>query len=274
MSFGKNTLAYPICDQFSLTQTFECGQCFRWEALGEEHYRGAAFGKCLELAYQNEILYLSCTMDEFEKIWKQYFDLDRDYAAIRESVSIDAQTEACVRYGAGIRILQQDPWEALCSFILSQCNNIPRIRLIISRLCENFGEEIEQGIYSFPSAQKLAQLEIRDLECLRSGYRAPYLLAAARAVADGELDFAQLSALRLDDARRALTSLPGIGVKVADCMLLYGLHRLEAFPVDTWMKKAVAALYGPGFDPAAAFGPYAGVAQQYIFYHSRQTKRK
>mgnify|MGYP004668980767 CR=1 FL=1 len=274
MSFHTNTLSYPVCDIFSLAQTFECGQCFRWEALGEEHYRGVAFGKSLELAYKDGILYLDCGMDEFEQIWKHYFDLERDYAAIRKSVSIDKQTEACVRYGAGIRILHQDPWETLCSFILSQCNNIPRIRLIVSRLCKNFGEQIEPGIYSFPSAQKLAQLDIGELECLRCGYRAPYLLAAARAVVNGELDFTKLPALGLEEARSALTLLPGVGSKVADCMLLYGLHRLDAFPVDTWMKKAIAALYGAGFDPASAFGPYAGVAQQYIFYHSRQTKRK
>lgn len=274
MSFHTNALAYPVSDVFSLTQTFECGQCFRWEPLGKEHYRGVAFGKCLELAYQDGILYLGCKMDEFEQIWKHYLDLDCDYAAIRTAVSIDAQTEACVRYGAGIRILRQDPWEALCSFILSQCNNIPRIRSIISRLCENFGEQLQPGAYSFPAADKLAGLDIEDLACLRCGYRAPYLLSAARAVAGGTLDFSSLATLDLPNARAALTALPGIGNKVADCMLLYGLHRLDAFPVDTWMKKAVAGLYGAGFDPVRAFGPYAGVAQQYIFYHSRETKRK
>ena len=122
MSFHTDMPAYSISDRFSLRQTFECGQCFRWEPIGEEHYRGVAFGRYVELAYVDGKLYFSCTMDEFEQIWKQYLDLDRDYASIRQAVCIDTQTESCVQYGAGIRILYQDPWETLCSFILSQCN--------------------------------------------------------------------------------------------------------------------------------------------------------
>ena len=269
-----HAFSISINDDFSLKQTFECGQCFRWRALGEEHYRGTAFGKTVEFELKNGVLSGNCSAYEFEKIWRPYLDLDRDYAEIRRLVSIDEKTADCVRYGSGIRILQQDPWEALCSFILSQCNNIPRICGIIDRLCETYGEPLGDGSYTFPCAEQIAMLRVEDLACLRSGYRAPYVLAAAQAVADGSLDFSKLSQMNAKEALSTLTALPGVGIKVASCMLLFGLHKLDAFPVDTWMKKAIIELYGKNFDPAKAFGEYAGIAQQYIFYHTRQNNRK
>jgi len=270
----KNSFSIKLDDDFSLMQTFECGQCFRWRAIDEEHYYGVAFGKAIEFCLHDNVLSGTCSMDEFERIWKPYLDLDRNYAEIRQTVSIDEKTTACVQYGSGIRILQQEPWEALCSFILSQCNNIPRICGIIDRLCCTFGDPLDDKNYSFPSAERIASLTIEDLACLRSGYRAPYILEAARAVADGKIIFDDLRNMNAHQALDILTDLPGVGVKVASCMLLFGLHKLEAFPIDTWMKKAIRELYGNDFDPNKAFGEYAGIAQQYIFYHTRQTNRK
>ncbi len=258
-----------LSDEFSLDQTFSCGQCFRWERLGTECWRGTAFGKTVTLQKEGDLLKASCSPSEFASVWKPYLDLDTDYRAIRDAVSVDAYTAQCVKDGAGIRILRQDPWETLVSFILSQCNHIPRIRGIIQRLCERFGEPIGDGSFTFPDAQKLAVLCAEDLAPLRCGYRAPYLLSAAQAIACGAPDLDEMKKQDTQTARSTLLVLPGVGIKVASCILLFGFHRLEVFPVDTWIQKALRAHYGPDFDPSAAFGAYAGAAQQYIFYKAR-----
>jgi N-glycosylase/DNA lyase len=180
---------------------------------------------------------------------------------------------AAASFGAGIRILRQDPWETLCSFILSQCNNIPRIKRLVETLCALFGDPIPgaRNAFAFPSPQRLAGLRETDFAPLRAGYRAKYILSAANAVASGALNLAELAASTPDAALASLKTLPGVGDKVAACAVLFGLHMLDAFPVDTWMKKAIARHYGAGFDPAI-FAPYAGIAQQYMFYYERSGK--
>lgn len=262
---------YRLQDTISLAQIFECGQCFRWDALGPESYRGVAFGREVSMSIEDGYLSVSCPQEEFDAVWRPYLDLDRDYAAIRATVSIDERTAQAVAYGAGLRILRQEPWEALCSFILSQCNNIPRIRGIISRLCAAYGAEIGDAVFAFPTPERIASVSEEELRSvLRCGYRAPYLLAAARAAADGMLDWDKLRALPTAEAKAWLKALPGVGEKVANCMLLFGLGKLDAFPVDVWMRRAIRALYGKEFDPADAFGAYAGIAQQYLFYQARR----
>ncbi|MDR0839076.1 MAG: DNA-3-methyladenine glycosylase 2 family protein [Oscillospiraceae bacterium] len=242
--------------------TFECGQCFRWDAdeSGADScsYSGVAFGKTARVYERDGKVLLEASPGDFEAVWRDYFDLDEDYAAIREKVGIDGHMRRAAEFGAGIRILRQDRWEALCSFIISQCNNIPRIKKIISALCANFGEEIAAGVYSFPSAERLAALTEPDLAPLRAGYRAKYIIGAARAFAEGR---------ELDTAEKLL-ELEGVGKKVASCVALFGLHDLDAFPIDTWVKKALAKRFSPDFDPKI-FSPYAGVAQQYMFYYER-----
>jgi N-glycosylase/DNA lyase len=174
-------------------------------------------------------------------------------------------------FGAGIRILRQDKWEALCSFIISQCNNIPRIKKIVETLCSTFGDPVElngKTFYTFPSADRVASLEAEDLAPLRCGYRAPYIIDAARAVASGELNLEELSRKDFNTALKTLKSLNGVGDKVANCVILFGLCMLNAFPIDVWMKKAIKEHYGDGFDPKI-FGDYAGIAQQYMFYYAR-----
>ena len=167
--------------------------------------------------------------------------------------------------------MRQDSWEALCSFIISQCNNISRIKGIVERLCTAFGDELRVGdrvYYSFPTAETLAKLSAEDLACLRSGYRAEYIIIAAKAVADGSLD---LDALKKTDCKAAvkeLRKLRGIGEKVANCVVLFGLAHMEAFPIDVWMKRALKENFPPDFEPET-LGSYAGLAQQYIFYYAR-----
>ena len=256
---------------FDLARIFECGQCFRWDADEYGVYTGVAFGRAARIRCDGGSVFISGTADDFEAVWRSYFDLGRDYAAIRRRLCVDEFMQKATYFGAGIRILRQDRWEALCSFIISQCNNIPRIKKIISALCMHFGDRIMfsgREYHTFPSAPTLASLDAAALAPIRCGYRAEYIIGAARAVASGELDLDALARGTPTDARAALKQLRGVGDKVADCAVLFGLHMLDAFPLDVWMKRAVATQYGPGFDPAV-FSPYAGVAQQYIYHYVR-----
>ena len=259
---------------FDPGKIFECGQCFRWEPDENGVYTGVAFGRVARLRRCGDSVFISGTPEDFETVWRDYFDLDRDYADIRRILGIDGFMRKAVEFGAGIRILRQDRWEALCSFIISQCNNIPRIKKIISALCREFGERVKfegNEFYAFPSAARLAALDADGLAPIRCGYRAAYIIGAAKAAASGEIDLGALSQGSPEDARAALKRLPGVGNKVADCAALFGLHMLDAFPVDVWMKRAVTEHYGPGFDPGI-FSPYAGVAQQYIFHYARNNR--
>ena len=208
--------------------------------------------------------------DEADRaMWFDYFDLGLDYGAIKAELSAIHPTLAeAARYAPGIRILNQEPFEALISFIISQNNNIKRIAGIVERLCGNFGEAIEGcSLYAFPTAERLAALSPDDLAPIRAGFRHRYIIDAAQKVADGTVDLESLRALPYDEAKARLMQITGVGVKVADCVLLYGLHRLDGFPLDVWMKRAMAALF-PDLQPSA-FGRYAGIAQQYIFHYSR-----
>ncbi|MCL2079086.1 MAG: DNA-3-methyladenine glycosylase 2 family protein [Oscillospiraceae bacterium] len=256
---------------FDLTKTFECGQCFRWNAESADIYVGVAFGRAVRIYKENNDIYITCSRTEFEDIWKGYFDLARDYAKIRKQLDVSDFMNKAIQYGDGIRLLRQEPWEALCSFIISQNNHIPRIKEIIRLLCTAFGDKIMfdgNTYYSFPCAKTLARLREDDLAPIKSGYRAKYLIAAAQAVSGGVLDFETLSGLSQNEARQVLLKLPGVGNKVADCVLLFGLHMIDAFPVDVWIKRALSKYFDPSFD-FTVFSPYGGIAQQYLFYYAR-----
>jgi len=218
-----------------------------------------------------ETVFITCSIEDFEAVWRDYFDLDSDYSKIRERLCIDDYMRRATNFGAGIRILRQDKWEALCSFIISQNNNIPRIKKIIDMLCREFGEKIVfdgSEYFAFPSAERLAVFNEKSLATLHCGYRAEYIISAARAIVSGALDLDALSRVASDTARIELMKLRGVGNKVADCVLLFGLHMLDSFPMDVWMKRTVAEQYGSDFNPSV-FSPYAGIAQQYIFHYAR-----
>lgn len=270
ISFNNGVVALSGEHAFSPERTFMCGQCFRFTKQPDGSFAGIAFGKKLTVSESGGATLLRCGEPEFEGLWRPFLDLDGNYAGIAEMVAQDRFLSEAERFGRGIRILRQDPWEAFCSFIISQCNNIPRIQGIISRLCELFGEKLEGG-FSFPSAQTLAAVEPSELAPLRAGYRAEYIVNAARAVASGALDLRTLSAFSCptEQARKELMSVRGVGKKVADCTLLFGLHRTDSFPIDVWMKRTLSAVYPGGFD-SAKYGEYAGIIQQYIFYYSRE----
>ncbi len=267
---------FELCPEGELSpyKTFECGQCFRWNADENGGYVGVASGRAARVFTRGGMAVIECNEADIG-FWREYLDMDTDYVKARESVMLGEYLTECAEYGRGIRILRQDKWEALCSFIISQCNNIPRIKSIVEKLCAMFGEAMETpwGVkYSFPTASRVALLEEPELAPLRSGYRAAYIINAARAVAPGDIDLEYAATLDGNEARKYLKSLNGVGDKVANCAVLFGLHRMDAFPVDVWIKRALKENLPAGFDPAT-LGDYAGLAQQYMFFHARETSR-
>ncbi len=254
---------------FNLGLCLDCGQAFRWK-FADGMWHGVAFGKPLSVQQtENELIFHNCTEDDFNRIWKNYFDLDLDYEKIVAGYD-DEYLKCAVTDFNGIRILRQEPWEALCSFIISQNNNIPRIKGIVERLCDIFGDG-EDGKKSFPSAEKLSALTVEDLAPLRSGFRAKYIIDAAQKVAGGEVDFTKIQENPIEFGREELQKIKGVGAKVAECTLLYGFHKIEAFPIDVWVKRIMAELYPNGL-PECVKGT-EGIAQQYLFHWRRMQDR-
>lgn len=258
---------------FDLDQIFGCGQCFRFEKK-DGVYTGVALGKQLSLKQDGDTVILyNTTPEEFEGKWKSYFDLDRDYAAIIRELSFDKRIRTAVEKTGGIRILRQDGWETLCSFIISQNNNIPRIKKIIASLCVLLGEAIGDSVYTFPTAQKIAEAGVMALAPINSGYRAGYIYDAAKKVSEGVVDLETLPKLSYPEAKEKIKTIKGVGDKVADCALLFGFGFYEAFPKDVWVKRVIQNYYGADFTPEY-FGKYAGIAQQYLFYYERNFSKK
>lgn len=257
-------------NQLDIVKTFECGQCFRWNADKDGQYYGIVGDSPARIHTQgNEIIVESNASKEY---WENYFDLQSDYESHSQPFSQFPYLKTCMDYGIGIRILRQNSWEALCSFIISQCNNIKRIKGIIERLCTRYGDEIffeDKVFYTFPSAWKLAQLNVEDLEFLRAGYRSQYIINAAKAVDSKEIILDELIDAPYERATKELLKINGVGIKVANCTVLFGLHHMEAFPIDVWMKKALNEHFPKDFC-SSTLGDYAGLAQQYIFYYTRE----
>ena len=248
--------------------TLDCGQAFRWEKQTDGSYSGVAGGYYLNIHKDGGDLILKNTSEEsFYSFWKDYFDLDRDYAAICSRLQQDELLASTIDEYYGIRILRQDSWEALCSFVISQQNNIKRIKLIINRLCTAYGEDLGGGHFTFPSAERLAALSEEDFRALGAGYRAKYLERLSKGVAGGEIDLDKIKNLPLDEARKELLNIYGVGIKVADCALLFGFDFYSAFPVDVWMKRVME--YYPNGLPEC-FEGIEGIAQQYLFHWARK----
>lgn len=267
------------CD-FSVFRTFDCGQCFRFDPVADGRYKnqveGIAHGKYVSFAdgeHDGEFMIYS-SAEDFEKIWHSYLALDMDYDAINREIC-EAMTgsdrehmERAVEAGSGIRILRQDRWEALCSFIVSQNNNIPRIKKIIAEMSRRYGEKIEGG-YAFPTAKALCNAGEDAIFDMRTGFRAKYIYDAAKKVSSGEISLDDVSAAAsYDEAAEMLEAISGVGPKVAACTLLFGFSRLEAFPIDVWMKRVAEKRFPDGLDHTV-FGKWAGIAQQYLFYFER-----
>lgn len=250
-----------------LDLTLDCGQAFRWEKQEDGSWSGVVKGVFLNISKTDDtVLLKNTTKENFENIWLDYFDFNKDYVKICDTLKQDNLLAPTVDEYYGIRILNQDSWEALCSFVISQQNNIKRIKGIISRLCKAYGDEVRSGFYSFPSAEKLSSLTVADFEELGMGYRAKYLEKLSKDVADGKIDLEKIKALTLDEARKELLNIYGVGIKVANCALLFGFGFYDAFPVDVWMKR-VMEYYSDGLPEC--FDGIGGIAQQYLFHWAR-----
>lgn len=269
--------------EFNLSHIFECGQCFRWKKQEDGSFVGVAKGRVLKLFEKNgKVTVLNTSKREFEEIWEDYFDLKTDYAAYQKRLSADPILKTAIGAGSGIRILRQDTFEALISFIISASNNIPRIMKIVDSLCRLYGDEIVycgEKFYSFPSPEKLRGVTEEDLAPIRAGFRAKYIVDAVNKVLSGETELDRLSEMTALEAQKYLMRINGVGPKVADCVLIFGAGRLDVFPVDTWIDKAMKTLYPKacaGVKVRRAgenlFGDICGLAQQYIFYYARENK--
>jgi N-glycosylase/DNA lyase len=252
------------------------GQCFRMRPASPDMIDVVAFRKHLRIeCLGGENYRFSCGESEFQSVWAPYFDLDTDYNAIAGLCdSEDACLADAVQYGRGLRILRQEPWETLISFIISQRKNIPAITKAVESLCLAFGEPIadEYGTWhAFPTPESILKAREGALESCRLGYREKYIVAAARAVREGMLDFAQMEQLSDEQLYRQLISLYGVGEKVAGCVMLFGFHRLAACPVDVWISRIIQGIYH-GDSPFAKYPGYAGVMQQYLFNYRNQLK--
>ena len=262
---------------FSPEKTFDCGQCFRFEALPEGGVTGIAMGRRVSIRRDGEFLRLDGANEaDFDGIWRHYLALHEDYDEIDRAIAGalpaemggDVMREAA-KVSAGIRILRQEKWETLCSFIISQNNNIPRIKKIIEAMSRLFGERIGDGDYAFPTAEALVRAGEEKIFELRTGFRAKYIYDAAKRVAE-DPDFLTSvdECVDYDKADEILRQIKGVGPKVSACTLLFGFGRTDAFPIDVWIRRVMEKYFPKGFDPSV-FGSYAGIAQQYLFYYER-----
>lgn len=268
-------------ENFSVSQICSSGQCFRLDPTDETEkiYELTAGDKYLKIEVPEEQgkVRLHCTEKEFEQFWKSYFDLDTCYADYLSLIKDDEYLKRAAEFGSGIRILRQDLWEMIVTFILSQQSNIPRIKAMIQSISERYGDKKETGegkvYYAFPRAEQLAQASEEELRALKLGYRSKYLCRTARMAADGVVNLEKIKDMSYDEAKKELLKLSGIGSKVADCICLFALHKLDAFPVDTHIQKVVDTVYAGKF-PFEKYKGCAGVMQQYIFYYDLKGEKK
>lgn len=264
-----------ILEDFDAKKIAESGQCFRMTCQDDHTVQVIAFGNVLTMYERGENVWdFSCTQKEFDTVWKEYFDLDTDYSGYRGlCLPEDAFLKEALEAGMGIRILRQDPWEMLVSFIVSQRKSIPAIRTAVELLCTRFGTPFEyenQMYYAFPTPERIAALSEQELRDCGLGYRAPYVLHAASVFLD--TPSLQEYTLSLDELRTALMRIHGVGIKVAECVALFGYHHIEAFPVDVWIQRVVQNIYSGTFP--AEYQSAAGVLQQYLFCYARERKLK
>lgn len=265
---------YITNNNFSLKHIAESGQCFRMYRLEENIYEMIAFGKYLVLKQIDEVtIEFSCTYEEYESLWKAYFDIDTKYCEIitnLKNLNNSYLTDAC-DFGSGIRILKQDKWETLVSFIISQRKNIPAIQKSIETMSELMGNKIYTGrgfyVYSFPTAEQILNNKDKLSKC-SLGYREEYIYQVAKSVVSGELDLDLLSNMSSEYIITNLLKIYGVGIKVASCVALFAYHKLEIFPIDVWIQRIENTYYNGHF-PVELCQQYAGVAQQYMFYYER-----
>ena len=276
-------------DSFELRDIFECGQCFRWNAKDDGSYTGVIKNGVINVKkINNDVIFEGICNGNIADICRDYFDLNRDYNKIKTILSnVDGYLKESIKYGAGIRILNQDLWEMIISFIISANNNIPRIKGIIERMSQKYGNKIvwkEKTYYTFPTIEQLSSASKDDLRALGMGFRDTYIFNTTNTIASGDIDLEELHNEKdTSKVREKLLTLSGVGPKVADCILLFStLKRFDVFPIDVWVRRVMNDLYIKNEDETKVskkeieklakekYGDLEGIAQQYLFYWRRE----
>lgn len=285
-SVRENDIILHEYESFVISQILECGQCFRFTQIGEENYIIVAYGKILNIYCDGtDIVFKNTTEEEFNNIWYNYFDFGRNYNDIKKKISEnDEILQKAVEYAPGIRILNQDRFECLISFIISQNNRIPMIKKVISNISKKYGRYIGsvdgEEYYAFPNPEELIKADEAGLMECKTGFRAKYIIDAVQKVIHGEINL-NTDDMDTETLRKMLMTIKGVGPKVADCTMMFSFGRCETFPTDVWVKRIMSELYFNGREASVkeihqkaeeCFGDYAGYAQQYLFNYARQFK--
>ena len=274
-----NKIILKDIKDFEPKHIFECGQAFRWSAEDDNSYNTIAYGKKINVKKEKDDIILSGTnKEDFDNIWYHYFDLERDYGKIKKELSKDLTLKEATSFGQGIRILNQEPFEMVISFIISANNQIPRIKKSIELIAQEYGRK-NIDYYSFPTPEELAKARPEDLrEITKVGFRDKRIVETSKIIASGDMDLNKIFEMTRAEGKEELMTLPGVGPKVSDCILLFAFDKDEAFPVDVWVKRVMEHFYLKeetnvktiGDHGARLFGDLAGFAQQYLFYYARE----
>lgn len=273
-----------ISEDFEPKHVFECGQCFRWLREDDGSYTGVVQGKVINVKKENDLIIFDNTnKEDFENIWFDYFDLGRNYGEIKNQLKVmDEYLEKATEFGKGIRILQQDGWEMLISFIISANNRIPMIQRAINNLSERYGKFIGEyrgkKYYAFPTPEELSTVSVEDIRACQTGFRDKYIKSVVDYVNENNEDVLSYRKLDTSECIKELVKFNGVGPKVADCIALFGMQKYDTFPVDVWVKRVMEEFYVednlslPKIRKFALdkFGDLAGFAQQYLFYYARE----
>lgn len=305
VSFEDNKVILEGLKNFDIKQILECGQCFRWDKINDTNYIIVAYGRVIEVLQEGDkaTIYNS-NEEDFNNIWINYFDLERDYDEIKTELAKDEILQKSVDFGYGIRILNQDPFEMLISFIISARNSIPSIKKTVKKICEAWGERIEyKGVeyYTFPTPKAIKEATLEDIQGTGASFRSKYIVDTIKKVNEAievkedmennpdkyserpeilDFDLEYIKSLNDDECHVALQKFMGVGAKVADCIMLFSMAKHSAFPVDVWIKRAMIYFYvAPDVSlnkmrvfARDKFGAYSGMAQQYLFYYARENK--
>ncbi len=284
---GNGVMINDLKD-FDLDQTLLCGQCFRWTKEVDGSFTGVAFSSVINIKKTNyEEFYLDNTnIEDFENIWIDYFDLNRDYSIIKKKLFENDQTDEeimkkAVEFGAGIRLLNQESWELLISYIISANNSIPNISRTILKLSETYGDKLVYNgktYFSFPKPMDLLNETKESLLVCKAGFRCKYIVAAVIMIISDEINLANIGKLSYHEAKKTLMKIPGVGPKVSDCILLFSMRKHEAYPVDVWIKRVTEKYFLKSETKSSEisefaskyFGDIAGFAQEYLFYYIRE----
>lgn len=284
--YKDNYVVLEGVKNFNIKQVVECGQCFRWKKVTDSNYIGVAYGRVIEVVQEGDkIQILNTTEEDFNNIWQEYFDFNRDYSEVKDKLIDDELLKKSMEFGYGVRVLNQEPFEILISFIISARNSIPVISKTINNISKKYGTKLQykgEDYYTFPTIEQLSIATEDDIRETGASFRSKYIVDTVRRLKDGELSLEEIMSLNDDECHTKLQEFKGVGAKVADCVMLFSMKKTSAFPVDVWVKRAMIYFYDAKDSSLNKirifardrFGELSGFAQQYLFYYARENKIK